>query len=300
MAMDTAALNVFAQVADTRSFVAAGRILGLSASGVGKAITRLEESLDARLFHRSTRSVTLTTEGALFLDRVRRILAEVEAATAELSQTAASPSGRLRIGLPLIGAPFLETIASFKARYPDIVLDLEFDNRFVDVIEEGYDAVVRSGDIKDSRLRARYLGKFRMLLVAAPEYLARRGEPQNPSDLAQHDCLQFRMPNTGKLQAWRLRLDEGDPELHLPTGITCNTNEARLLFALRGLGIAYMSDFTVQPALANGTLQRVLDKYTQEENTFQLLWPAAKQTTAKLRAFIDFVSENVPLNKGRG
>ena len=108
------------------------------------------------------------------------------------------------------------------------------------------------------------------------------------------------MPNTGKLQAWRLRLEKGDPEPHLPTGITCNTNEARLLFALRGLGIAYMSDFTVQPALADGTLRCVLDKYTREENTFQLLWPAGKQVTAKLRAFIDFVSENVPLNKARG
>ncbi len=156
---------------------------------------------------------------------------------------------------------------------------------------------IRSGEIKDSRLHGRYLGRFRMLLVAAPEYLARRGVPKTPADLAQHDCIQFRMANTGKMQTWRLRRSEGEPDLHLPTGITCNTNEARLVFALRGLGIAYMSDFAVDAALADGTLRCVLEEYTAEGNTFQLLWPSGKQTTAKLRAFIDFVSDNVPLNK---
>ena len=206
--MDTAALNVFAQVADTRSFVAAGRNLGLSASGVGKAITRLEDGLDVRLFHRSTRSVTLTAEGHLFLERARRILSELEAAKTELSQTAATPSGQLRIGLPLVGAPFLETLAAFKARYPEIVLDLEFDNRYVDVIEEGYDAVIRTGDMKDSRLHGRTLGRFRMLLVASPEYLARRGVPNTPADLAQHDCIQFKMPNT----ALQTRPSNGSPK----------------------------------------------------------------------------------------
>jgi DNA-binding transcriptional LysR family regulator len=171
--MDTLALNVFVQAAETRSFVAAGRILGISASGIGKSVGRLEESLGVRLFHRSTRSVTLTAEGEMFLERARRILAEFDAAQAELSQASTVPKGRLRIGFPLVGDPFLPALAEFQRRYPEIELDVEFDNRKVDVIEEGFDAVVRSGEIEDSRLKSRLLGHLRMLLVGAPDYFAR-------------------------------------------------------------------------------------------------------------------------------
>jgi DNA-binding transcriptional LysR family regulator len=297
--MDSFALNVFVQAADTRSFVATGRVLGISASGIGKSVTRLEESLGVRLFHRSTRSVTLTAEGEMFLARAKRILAELDAAQAELSEATVVPKGRLRVGLPMIGEPFLPVLADFRRHYPDIELDLEFDNRKVDVIEDGYDAVVRSGEIEDSRLTSRALGRFRMMLVATPSYLERRGTPQHPRDLAGHDCIQFRMPNTGKLQVWQLRPDGDAPELELQlsAAITCNTNEARLCFALEGLGIAYVSEFTVREALADGRLVTVLDSYTSEQNTFQLLWPSGRHVTPKLRVFIDFVSERVLLDK---
>ncbi|RKE36351.1 LysR family transcriptional regulator [Paraburkholderia sp. BL23I1N1] len=299
--MDSLALNIFVQAADTRSFVAAGRILGISASGIGKSVTRLEQSLGVRLFHRSTRSVTLTAEGEMLLERARRILAEVDAAQAELSAVSEVPKGRLRIGLPMVGEPFLSVLAEFRRRYPDVQLDLEFDNRKADVIEEGYDAVVRSGGVEDSRLTARWLGRFRMLLVGSPAYLSRRGKPQHPRELSQHDCIQFRMYNTGKLQVWQLRRDVEPPEqeLQLPPTITCNTNEARLRFALEGLGIAYVSEFLVRNALATGQLVTVLDEYTTEQNTFQLLWPSGRHVTPKLRAFIDFVSEHVPLDRTR-
>lgn len=299
--MDSFALNVFVQVADTRSFVAAGRILGISASGIGKSVTRLEQSLDVRLFHRSTRSVTLTAEGEMLLERARRILAEVDAARAELSAVSEVPKGRLRIGLPMIGEPFLPVLVEFRRQYPDVQLDLEFDNRKADVIEEGYDAVVRSGGIEDSRLTARWLGRFRMMLVGSPAYLARRGTPQRPRDLAQHDCIQFRMHNTGKLQVWPLwgDVEQSEQELQLPTAITCNTNEARLCFAIEGLGIAYVSEFSVRNALDAGQLVTVLDEYTSEQNTFQLLWPSGRHVTPRLRAFIDFVSEHVALDKTR-
>jgi DNA-binding transcriptional LysR family regulator len=295
--MDSVALNVFVQAAETRSFVAAGRMLGISASGVGKSVTRLEQDLGVRLFHRSTRSVTLTAEGRMFFERARRILAEFDAAHAELSEAASLPKGRLRIGLPMIGEPFLPVLADFRRCYPEVELDLDFDNRNVDVIEEGYDAVVRSGEVEDSRLTSRRLGGFRMLLVGTPEYFARRGKPAHPRELAEHACIQFRMPNTGKLQTWQLRCESGEPEPQPATALTCNTNEARLCFALEGLGIAYMSDFSVRDALNAGTLVTVLDEYTTDHNVFQLLWPSGRHITPKLRAFIDFVSEHVRLEK---
>lgn len=295
--MDSVALNVFVQAAETRSFVAAGRILGISASGIGKSVTRLEQSLGVRLFHRSTRSVTLTAEGQMFFDRARRILAEFDAAQAELSEASAVPKGRLRIGLPLIGEPFLPVLAEFQRRYAEVELDLDFDNRQVDVIDDGYDAVVRSGDVEDSRLTSRLLGRFRMLVVGTPDYFARRGKPVHPRDLFRHACIQFRMPNSGKLQVWQLRRDADEPETQLATAVTCNTNEARLCFALEGLGVAYMSDFSVRDAVNAGTLVTVLDEYTTDHNTFRLLWPSGRHVTPRLRAFIDFVSEHVPLEK---
>ncbi|MGO1252808.1 MAG: LysR family transcriptional regulator, partial [Alcaligenes aquatilis] len=136
---------VFVQVAEVRSFVAAGRLLGVSASAVGKSVARLEEKLGVRLFHRSTRSVSLTAEGSLFLERSRRILAEIEAAEQELSQATTMPHGRLRVSLPLVSSLLLPVLGEFMREYPEIELDLDFSDRLVDVIEEGFDAVVRTG-----------------------------------------------------------------------------------------------------------------------------------------------------------
>jgi DNA-binding transcriptional LysR family regulator len=293
--LDSFALNVFVQVAETRSFVAVGRTSGISASGIGKSVGRLEQSLGVRLFHRSTRSVTLTAEGEMLVGRARRILTEFDAAQAELSQLSMLPKGRLRIGLPMIGQPFLPALAEFQRRYPEVELDLEFGNRKVDVIEEGYDAVIRSGEIEDSGLTSRLLGRFRMLLVGAPGYFARHGKPMHPRELLSHACIQFRMPNTGKLQSWQLRREADEPDQQLPTKMTCNTNEARLCFALEGLGIAYISEFAVRGALDAGRLVTVLDEYGIEQNTFRLLWPSGRHVTPKLRAFIDIISEYVPL-----
>ncbi|WP_158938637.1 LysR family transcriptional regulator [Burkholderia sp. S171] len=283
------AINVFVQVAETRSFVAAGRLLGVSASAIGKRVSALEDQLGVRLFHRSTRSVALTAEGALFLERSRRILAEVEAAQAELSQIDRSPRGRLRISLPLVAEPFLSVIAQFKQAYPDVDLDLEFTDRRVDVIEEGFDAVIRSGDAPDSRLTTRRLGSFRMLLVGSPDYLARRGTPQKISDLAQHACIQFRYPNTGKLQVWPIFQDEIEAEFPLPTSIVCNNLETRIFFALFGLGIAYLPDYAIARHMADGRLIHVLTECSEGATPFRIMWPSGKHFTAKMRVFIDFL-----------
>jgi DNA-binding transcriptional LysR family regulator len=159
-------LNAFVQAAKARSFTVAGRQLGVSSSAIGKAVARMEERLGVRLFHRSTRSITLTAEGALFLERCRRIFSEIEAAELELSQTHEAPRGALRVSLPLVGMLMMPTLVAFMRAYPEIILDLDFSDRVVDVIGEGFDAVVRFAEIGDSRLMSRALGTYRRRLVA--------------------------------------------------------------------------------------------------------------------------------------
>lgn len=284
---------VFVQVAEMRSFVAAGRNLGVSASAVGKSIARLEDKLGVRLFHRSTRSITLTAEGHLLLERSRRILAEIEAAQQELTQAAEHPVGRLRLSLPLVGSLVLPVLGDFMRQYPQIQLDLEFTDRMVDVIAEGYDAVLRIGPPADSRLSARKLGHFRTVVVASPEYLARCGEPQTPADLTRHACLQYRFPSSGKLERWVMRGNEAENELALPATMVCNNIETRVCFALRGLGIAWLPDFAIREALEQGALREVLADYASHTGVVHLLWPASKHPSPKLRVLIDFLSARI-------
>lgn len=281
-------LNAFVQVAHTHSFVGAGRVLGITASAVGKSVARLEERLGVRLFHRSTRSVTLTAEGELFLERSRRILLEIEKAEAELSQVSQAPRGRLKVSLPLVGHPFLPVLADFKKDYPDVELDLSFTDRRVDVVEEGYDAVLRSGEAPDSRLSSRLVGDYRMIVVAAPAYLASRGTPGHPSDLAAHSCILFRFPNTGKLQRWPLRQDGVELDMQLPAAMICNNLEARVCFARQGIGLAYLPDFAIREWLESGELVQVLHDCT-ERGSFRMMWPSSRHPSPKLRVFIDFL-----------
>jgi DNA-binding transcriptional LysR family regulator len=286
------AFNVFVRVAETRSFVAAGQLLGVSASAVGKSVSRLESRLAVRLFHRSTRSISLTAEGSKFLERSRHILAEIVAAEAELSQASTVPRGRLRISLPLVGKPFLPLLAEFQLAYPEVQLDLDFTDRRVEVIEEGFDAVVRTGEAEDSRLMATRLCSYRMLLVASPNYLAKHGTPQRPTDLTGHVCIQFRHHDTGKLQTWNLQR-VGEPEVRIPISMICNTLEARLSFALQGFGIAYLPEFAVCDALSEAALVAVLDDYSTELSTFRLMWPSGKHLAPKLRVLIDFLRQSI-------
>lgn len=285
--------SVFVQVAESRGFVAAGRQLGISASAVGKSVARLEEKLGVRLFHRSTRSVTLTPEGILFLERSRRILAEIEAAQLELSEAAVMPRGRLRVSLPLVSALMLPVLSNFTRRYPRIELDLSFTDRLVDVIDEGFDAVVRTGEPTDSRLSARKLGSYQYGLYASPDYLARCGTPQVSADLVHHQCLHYRFPNSGKLEAWPIPRLDGEAELSLPTSMICDNIETRVHFALEGLGIALLPDFSIQEPLGDGRLRSVLVGDVQRIGSFYVLWPASKHPSPKVRAFVDYLHANL-------
>lgn len=279
----------FVQAAENRSFSEAGRVLGISSSAVGKSVARLEERLGVRLFHRSTRSITLTAEGALFLERCRRILSEIEAAELELSETRLAPRGKLRVSLPLVGGLVMPALTAFMHRYPAIELDVDFSDRLVDVITEGFDAVIRTGEPTDSRLMSRQLGTFKLLLVASPEYLLRHGRPRIPADLVQHACLQHKFPSNGKFEPWPLRVALGEAEPVLPASMVCNTTEVLIHVARDGLGIACLPDFMVRNAIASGELITVLDDFNQHQGTFRMLWPSSKHLAPKLRVFVDFM-----------
>ena len=282
-------IAMFVQVADSGSFSATGRQLGLSSSAVGKSVARMEARLGARLFQRSTRHLALTDEGEKFLQRCKRILAEVEAAERELSAATGAPSGRLRISLPRYSGLFEPAIAAFMLAYPAIELDLDFSDAMVNVVSDGYDAVVRTGELQDSGLTRRKLCTFRRLLVASPAYLARHGRPGHPSELASHRRLHYRFPATGRLEAWPLADAAAPPA----PGMVCNSVEMRVHLAVQGQGIAYLPAFTVQRELAAGRLESVLDAHTQAYTAFWLLWPASRHTPPRLRVFIDFLVEKL-------
>jgi DNA-binding transcriptional LysR family regulator len=286
-------IAIFIQAADTRSFSEAGRNIGISSSAVGKSVSRLEERLGVRLFHRSTRSITLTAEGGLFVERCRRILCEAEAAELELSQIQQAPKGRLRISLPLVGMLVMPALTAFMHRYPAIELDVDFSDRLVDVIDEGFDVVMRTGEPTDSRLMSRPLGSYRLQLVASPGYLASQGSPEVPADLAHHVCLQHKFPSTGRFEAWPLARGEDAPEWTLPASMVCNTTGALMDVAIAGLGIACLPDFMVRQAIERGELVSVLDAHVEHQGTFRLLWPSSKHLAPKLRVFIDFMVETL-------
>jgi len=293
-AMDSlGGLRGFVQVVESGGFAEAGRVLGVSASAVAKSVARLEQSLGVRLFHRSTRSLTLTAEGQLFLVRCRRILAEAEAARGELSSLAGTPKGRLRISLPMNNNVLLPVLGDFMCAYPQIQLDLDFDDRLVDVIEEGFDAVLRVAEPDDSRLASRRLGSFRRCLVASPDYLQRYGTPRLPMDLAAHQCLHYRFRSSGRLEAWPLGAAAAG--LQLPVSMVCNNIETRLSLALRGCGIAFLPEHSVRAELQAGNLRTVLDDHVDSIGTFHLLWPSGRHMLPKLRVFIDFLGERLTL-----
>lgn len=294
-------LSAFVYAADFRSFTAAANHLGVSSSAIGKAVARLEERMQVRLLHRSTRTITLTNEGAMFLERCRRILSEMEAAELELSQTFDRPRGKLKISMPVISMLMMPAILRFMERYPDIELELDFSDRLVDVIDEGFDAVIRAGHLSDSRLMSRMLGHFSLILVAAPEYLARAGMPRVPNDLLSHACLHHRYATSGKLEPWALYDGETELRLELPTTAVVNTIEPLIMMAERGRGIAYLPDFAIFDQLASGRLVAVLPDFVRHTGPFRLLWPTNRYIAPKLRVFVDFMAANLfPADRHQG
>lgn len=283
-------MEAFIQVADTKSFVIAARNLGLTPSATSKLIARTEEYLSSRLFNRSTRSLSLTPEGMMFLTRCRSILDELEVAKRELTNAASLPAGILRVSLPNVSSLFLPKISDFMEMYPEVTLEIDFTDRLVDVIEEGFDVVIRTGMLNDSRLTARFLARYEMRLVASPAYLLRKGEPASPEELAVHDCIQYRFPSTGRTEVWPLK-DYHEQKQKFRNVIICNNTEARLNLALKGKGIACLPDYLVKDKVENGELEELLSDWLIWEGEFNILWPSGRQASPKIRVFIDYISQ---------
>ncbi len=281
------AMSAFVQAAEFRSFKLAGQQFGLSSSAIGKTIAKLEDQLGVRLFHRSTRAIGLTREGEIFLDRCRCILGELEAAEAELAQTTASPQGRLRVGVPFAGDLLTPLFGEFMEKYPEIELDLDYNDRLVDVIDDGFDAVIRTGEVSDSRLMHVKLGDFSSRLVASPDYLARTSAPRKASDLKNHRLLHHRPYETGKLADWGPAIPEG---MALPVALATTSLEPLIQLAETGHGIASVPYFAVAGRLKAGSLREVLPGAKKNSRALRLLWPRSKFPLPKVSAFVKFMS----------
>ena len=290
------AMSLFVRVAASRSHAEAGRWLGMSAAAVVQGVAAMEARLAVPLFEpgapsKSGDQLRLTPAGALFLERCRRILGDIEAAEGELLHASCAPCGKLRVNLPPLPGLLMPALDGFLQRYPEIALELDWSTRGDDVIEDGYDVVLRDAELRDPRLLSRRLGSYARVLVAAPAYLARRGTPQAPADLAAHACLRHKSPASGQLERWPLRRDRGGPESALPETVVSNTVEAVHYLALHGQGIALLPTCMVGEALVAGALQTVLDDYVDNSVTFWIMWPAERHGAAKARVFIDYLSD---------
>jgi DNA-binding transcriptional LysR family regulator len=288
-----AALNIFMHAAEACSYTEAGRQLGLSSSAVGKCITRLEQRLSVRLFHRNTRSINLTHEGNAFLDSCRRIFSELRSLEDELAQTKGAPKGRLRVSMPLSGMLMVPALGDFIRAYPDVDLDLDFTDSAVDVVDGGYDVVLRSGEVTDSRLKTRQVGTYQFVIVGSPNYFARAEAPLKPQDLLSHACLHRKHPATGKLHAWPFRAAATDGPLVPPTSAVASTLDALVHLAETGVGIACVPDFCAARQIAGGSLVSVLKDHLEGAEVVRAMWPSSRHRSPKLRTFIDFLADNV-------
>lgn len=284
------ALSAFVEVARRQSFAQAADHLGRHPSAVSRAVASLEGRLGVRLLQRTTRRVALSEAGRDYFKRCEALLAEFEGADAEVRDLGASLRGTLRVsaatgsGQTLI-APIL---AEFLIAHPLLTLDLQLSNRYVDLIEEGYDLALRVGALTDSRLVVRRLAPSRQILVASPAYLARRGTPRQPRQLAQHACLVLDIgahPQRWDLESGRQR------SAHEARGPMHSNNALALLSACRGgLGIALLPESVPAAALADGTLRRVLPLWASTEQSIYAVYPTARFIPAKVRAFVEFVA----------
>ncbi|MGV2069037.1 LysR family transcriptional regulator [Agrobacterium sp. 22-226-1] len=286
-------IEAFVRVAERLNFAKAGQSLGLSPSAVGKSVGRLEASLNVRLFQRTTRQVSLTEEGAMLFERYRAILADLRDTHEAVKADRDSPSGSLYVTLPTIGYRFLLPILpEFRKRYPRIDLELDFNDRQVNLIEGGFDAAIRSGDLRDSSLMARRLGPFRFVVCGSPDYFRRMGRPSHPDDLRKHEALRFRFPTSGKFQEWRLK-DGSNRLQNMSVTLTCGNMEAIRAAAIGGMGLAYMPEFLAADAIRNGLLETVLSESLAAPGHFSILWPSARFVAPRLRVFIDFLTERL-------
>lgn len=285
------AMGVFVAVADHHGFAPAARRLGLSPSAVTRLVAALEERLGTRLLQRTTRSVTLTDAGTRYLERARRILSDIEEAEGAAQAERREPTGRLVVTASnLFGRMSVAPVMSaYLARYPGVVGELILADRVVNLVEEGIDVAVRIGVLSDSSQHARRVGETRRVVVGSPAYLARRGSPRTPEELAEHAVIQF----TGLHPApeWRFFGAEQARTIALSPAFVTNSADAALGHAERDGGLAMVLAYQVVAAVRAGRLAVVLPDFEPPPLPIHLVYPSARLLSAKVRAFVELVVE---------
>ena len=285
------AMQAFVAVADLQGFAPAAQKLRLSPSAVTRLIAALEQRLGARLLQRTTRSVTLTDAGSRYLERIRRILADLEEAEEAVEGERTRPAGRLVISAP-VGFGRLHVspmVTAYLKRYPEVGVDLRLSDRMINLVEEGVDLVVRIGHLPDSTLVARHVGEMRRIVVASKEYLSARGEPKRPSDISAHDTIQF-----GAMTAapdWRFVEDGQEVRVSPSPRFSSNSADAAIQYAEAGGGLTRVLAYQAAVALKAGRLRIVLAEFEQPPLPIHIVYPTSRLLSAKVRTFIDLVTE---------
>ncbi|MDR0190620.1 LysR family transcriptional regulator [Pseudomonas yamanorum] len=291
--MDLNAVRLLVRVAETRSFTRAAGDLGLTQSGLSRAISRLENQLGVRLLQRNTRSVSLTPDGQMLYERSAPLLAELAEAERQMLDRRASPSGLLKISTPsLFGRKVvMPVIGELTLQYPDLRIEAVMTDRLVDIVDEGFDALLRTGDIQDQRLIARALPPLRWVTVAAPAYLARFGTPQTVDELKDHNCLTVRNLRTSRLVDWQFILEGKVQDVSVEGRLIFDIGDALVDGALGGFGIAQVMDFAVREDLAAGRLVPLLEDFAGRSRAISLVYPPSRQYSPKLMAFAEALSK---------
>jgi DNA-binding transcriptional LysR family regulator len=280
----------FTRVVELESYTKAARRLGISKSMVSRRVARLEAKLGTRLLVRSTRGLAPTEAGRAFAERAAHALAELEEAEAAVAEGEREPSGALRIAAPLsFGISHLgPALAAFAQNYPRIAVDVAFSDRFVDLVEDRFDAAIRIGVLKDSSLIGRKLSPIRALVAASPDYLRRYGRPETPPDLLQHHCLSY--SGVAAEEQWRFRVG-GRWIAIKPTGpFRADNGEVLRDAAVAGLGVTALPSFILSPALESGALEPILTDFALPERGLYVLRHAGPPPPLRLRLLIDFLA----------
>lgn len=294
---DFEAWAIFASVVEHRSFSGAARALGLSKATISKAVSRLEAHLGATLFHRTSRTLSLTGTGVALAPRAQRILNEAICAEEEASDAASAPKGLVRLAAPMTFGlqRVAPAVADFLALHPGIIVDLRFDDRTIDLVEQGIDVALRIARLPDSSLRARRLAPIAMHVVASPGYLDRHGRPQHPAELGEHPCLCYTNVPT---EIWRFTGPGGAEASVKPDGpLKANTGEAMLPALRAGLGVTVLPDFIAGADLAEGTLEAVLTDWSAPPVALHLVTPPNPLRPARVEALISFLVERFSVSR---
>ena len=287
------AMEVFVQVVDSGGFTRAAENLQLPKATVSTLVQALEQALKVKLLHRTTRHVSVTSDGAAYYERCLRILSDVKEAEESLSTNRASPSGRLRVDVSTSMANdiIIPALPDFFTRYPDIRLDLGCGDRPVELVEEGIDCAIRGGNLPDSALIARRIGVLHFVTAATPAYFARHGRPQHPRDLADHRCINYFNARTGKSYEWSFTRGDETVMIAAPACLAVNDASAYMTAALQGLGLIQMPSYQIDRYLANGAIELVLADWTSEPLPINVVYPQNRHLSAKVRVFVEWVAE---------